>query len=117
MRPHQLIETAKDHGMVNVEIAHRAVKLAEQVRPVDAMTQPSDRQVCRLSPDAALVIDASGCIVLVVPGHRVTVTNVGDWQESLSVAQQFAAIYEADAGEQTWADLVARAMQESDPGG
>jgi hypothetical protein len=56
-----------------------------------------DRPVVTLAPDAHLVIDASGCIVLVTPDRRITVTNVAGWQEGLGLARQFQQIYNDDA--------------------
>lgn len=60
-------------------------------------TCDDDTLAYMLSPDASLVIDASGCIVLVTPERRVTVTNVAAWQAGLSQAKAFQEICLEDA--------------------
>lgn len=98
MKAHQLIDTCQHDGHVNTNIAHRAVELAvRQATSTQPLTYDTDRPVQVLAPDAILVLDASLCIVLAVPGHRVTVTDVASWQDGLGNAKTFQQIYLDDA--------------------
>jgi hypothetical protein len=57
-----------------------------------AWARESDRIVAgTLAPDALLAVDASGCIVLITPERRITVTNVDAWRDRLAQARVTAA--------------------------
>jgi hypothetical protein len=83
-----------------------------------------DRPIAYLTPDATLVVDAAGCVVLVTPERRITITNMADWQTALSEAAIAAVPEAADAAGPvsplvpasqvfaTWDDLEANADNE-----
>jgi len=43
-----------------------------------------------LTPDATLVVEATGNVVLVTPERRITVTNVQRWVDELGIARTIA---------------------------
>jgi hypothetical protein len=43
-----------------------------------------------LTPDVALEVEESGNVVLVTPERRVTITSVGRWIDSLTLARSCA---------------------------
>lgn len=56
--------------------------------PVTVAAPPVYR--AHLTPDAAVEVEPSGCVVLVTPERRITVTNVGEWTEQLGFARTTA---------------------------
>jgi hypothetical protein len=103
MDPLHMINLNEQRGWVRVGIARRALQAATRpVLPADPELRDGDFLVEKLTPDAWLALDASGCIVLITPGRRVTVGNVKAWRDALETAhieqQVQAALRKDDHG-------------------
>jgi hypothetical protein len=49
----------------------------------------------RLTPDATVEVEDSGNVVVRTPERRITVTNVQEWIDQLSIARTLAHVVEA----------------------